>query len=71
MVRRRAKAAGIFSPINNHSFRATGITLFTLNGGELKRAQKMAGHADLRTTQLYDRSNEAITQDEVELIRFT
>jgi hypothetical protein len=38
-----------------HSFRATGITNFLENGGTLEVAQRIAGHADSRTTKLYDR----------------
>ncbi len=68
MIRRRAVAAGIHSPIGNHSFRATGITNF-LNGGTLEHAQDMAAHASPRTTRLYDRRKERITQAQVERIR--
>ena len=53
MVRRRAKAAGIMSPIGNHSFRATGITAYLDNGGTLEHAQAMAAHESPRTTKLY------------------
>lgn len=70
MVRRRAKAVGIRTPIGNHSFRATGITIFRKAGGTLEQAQHMANHASPRTTQLYDRRQDEITQDAVERIRF-
>ncbi|WP_228392749.1 hypothetical protein [Pseudomonas helleri] len=33
MVRRRALAAGIQTLIDNHTFRATGITAYLKNGG--------------------------------------
>ena len=69
MIRRRAAAAGIFSPIGNHSFRATGITAYLANGGALEHAQAMAAHESPRTTKLYDRTRERLTQDEVERIR--
>ena len=36
MIRRRAVAAGIFAPIENHTFRATGITAYLGNGGALE-----------------------------------
>jgi site-specific recombinase XerD len=36
-------------------FRATGITNYLENGGTLEVAQRIAGHADSRTTKLYDR----------------
>jgi site-specific recombinase XerD len=69
MIRRRAIAAGIHAPIGNHSFRATGITAYLSNGGTLEHAQEMAAHESPRTTKLYDRTKERLTQDEVERIR--
>jgi site-specific recombinase XerD len=69
MIRRRAAAAGIMAPIGNHSFRATGITTYLSNGGALEHAQEMAAHESPRTTKLYDRTKERLTQDEVERIR--
>lgn len=69
MVRRRAVAAGIHAPICNHTFRATGITAYLANGGALEHAQEMAAHESPRTTKLYDRTKERLTQDEVERIR--
>jgi hypothetical protein len=56
-------AAGITAPIGNHSFRATGTTAYLANGGTLEHAQSMA-----RTTKLYDRTKERLTQDEIERI---
>jgi site-specific recombinase XerD len=70
MVRRRAAAAGILAPIGNHTFRATGITAYLGNGGALEHAQSMAAHESPRTTKLYDRTQDRLTQDEVERIRF-
>jgi site-specific recombinase XerD len=69
MIRRRAKAVGIHAPIGNHTFRATGITAYLSNGGALEHAQEMAAHESPRTTKLYDRTKERLTQDEVERIR--
>lgn len=69
MVRRRALAAGIKTPIGNHSFRATGITAYLKNGGSLENAAAMAHHASTRTTQLYDRRRDEINLDEVERVR--
>jgi site-specific recombinase XerD len=69
MIRRRAAAACIFAPIGNHTFRATGITAYLENGGALEHAQSMAAHESPRTTKLYDRTKERLTQDEVERIR--
>jgi site-specific recombinase XerD len=69
MIRRRAVAAGVHAPIGNHTFRATGITAYLSNGGALEHAQSMAAHESPRTTKLYDRTTERLTQDEVERIR--
>lgn len=70
MVRRRAMAAGIAAPVGCHSFRATGITAYLANGGTLEHAQAMAAHESPRTTKLYDRTQERLTREEVERIRF-
>jgi site-specific recombinase XerD len=69
MVRRRALAVGIETPIGNHTFRATGITAYLKNGGTLENAAAMANHSSTRTTQLYDRRRDDISLDEVERIR--
>jgi integrase len=55
MVKRRLERAKLPSLFSNHSFRATGITTFLENGGQLETAQSIAGHADPRTTKGYDR----------------
>ena len=70
MVKRRCAIAGLPSAITNHSFRATGITTFMANGGSLERAAHIAGHANPSTTKLYDHSDDAITQDEIERILY-
>ncbi len=69
MVRRRAKACGIESAITPHSFRATGITMHRANGGDIREAQKIAGHADVKTTALYDHTPDAIAVAEVERVQ--
>ena len=68
MIQKRAKAAGLRTKISAHSFRATGITTYLQNGGKLEIAQQMAGHESARTTGLYDRRDDTIALDEVELI---
>ena len=69
MVKYRAKKAGIETlGICNHTFRGTGITAYLDNGGDLDHARHQAGHADSRTTKLYDRRNEEVSLDEVERI---
>jgi integrase len=69
MIRRRGAAAGIRAAIGNHTFRATGITAYLENGGQLEHAQTMAAHESPRTTKLYDRTRDRLTQSEVEKIR--
>ena len=68
MIVRRARAAGIWTRIGNHSFRATGITEYLKNGGKLEIAQTMAAHESARTTGLYDRRDDLVSLDEVERI---
>ena len=69
MVRRRATGAGIETTIGNHTFRATGITAYLKNGGQLETAAAMANHASTRTTQLYDRRADQVSLDEIERVR--
>ncbi len=68
MVRRRASDAGIETAIGCHTFRATGITDYLANGGRIEVAQRMAGHSNAKTTGLYDRRNDDISEGEVEKI---
>ncbi|QJW95379.1 tyrosine-type recombinase/integrase [Frigoriglobus tundricola] len=68
MVRRRAAAAGIETAIGCHTFRATGITNYLINGGTLEKAQQIANHESARTTKLYDRRDDRLSLDEVERI---
>lgn len=69
IVKRRCRAVGLPSSICNHSFRATGITLHQENGGDIEDAARLAGHADTRTTQLYNRSRSALGGFDVERVR--
>jgi len=41
MIVRRAKNAGLLTRLGCHSFRATGITVYLLNGGLLEYAQQV------------------------------
>jgi site-specific recombinase XerD len=68
MIQRRAKAAGVRTHIGNHTFRATGITAYLSNGGQLEIAQQIAAHESPRTTKLYDRRRDDISLDEIERI---
>ena len=68
MVKRRCAAAGLGTTPNCHTFRATGITAYLLNGGTIEGAQAIAAHESPRTTKLYDRTSDEITLDEIERI---
>ncbi|MFC5491417.1 tyrosine-type recombinase/integrase [Dokdonella soli] len=70
MVRRRMAGAGLAGDLGCHTFRGTGITNFLENGGTIETAARIAGHASTKTTQLYDRRQQAVDQAEVERIRF-
>jgi integrase/recombinase XerD len=56
------RRAGLLTRLGCHSFRATGITVYLLNGSLLEYAQQMAAHESARTTKLYDRRNDATTR---------
>jgi integrase/recombinase XerD len=58
MVKRRARRAGLPDRISCHTFRATAITAYLLNGGTLEHAQQIAAHSSRRTTKLYDRTKD-------------
>ena len=68
MVKHRAVAAGLPSSTCCHTFRATGITAYLLNGGTIENAQLIAAHESPRTTKLYDRTGDEISLDEIERI---
>ncbi|MCA9178392.1 MAG: tyrosine-type recombinase/integrase [Planctomycetales bacterium] len=69
MVKRRARAAGVSTEICCHSFRATGITTFVKNGGTPENARKLAAHRDQKTTNMYIRVDDELSQEEVERVR--
>ena len=68
MIKRRARQAGLPETTCCHTFRATGITTYLQNGGTLEHAQRIAAHESPRTTKLYDRTQDAISLDEIERI---
>lgn len=70
MVRRRLQSAGISVMAGCHSFRATGITEFLASGGRIETAALLAGHASLRTTQLYDRRPRDAAMSELAMLSF-
>ncbi len=68
MVKRRIKIAGLPSHLSAHSFRVATITDLLSQGVPLEDVQNLAGHADPRTTRLYDRRQRKITRNIVERI---
>src|SRR6201987_4975849 len=70
LLKRRLRDAGIIGDYSPHSFRATGITNYLENGGTLDVAQRIAGHADSRTTKLYDRRGQKLLVEDMERIRY-
>jgi integrase/recombinase XerD len=68
MIKRRARQAGLPDNIGCHTFRATGITAYLRNGGTVERAAQIANHESTRTTQLYNRTADEISLDEIERI---
>lgn len=69
MVKRRLADAGLpASRLTCHSFRATTITDLLDQGVPLEDVQYLAGHADPRTTRLYDRRKKRVTRNIVERI---
>ena len=66
MVKRRLLDAGLSARISPHSFRVTTITDLLEQGVPLEDVQYLAGHADPRTTRLYDRRTRRVTRNSVE-----
>ncbi|OWK46470.1 phage integrase family protein [Fimbriiglobus ruber] len=68
MVKRRLSDHDLPGRLSPHSFRVATITNLLTNGAALEDVQFLAGHADPRTTRLYDRRQKAVTRNLVERI---
>ncbi len=68
LVKRRMLAAGLGKRLSAHSFRVATITNLLNQGVALEDVQRLAGHADPRTTRLYDRRPQVITRQVVDRI---
>lgn len=68
MVRRRMHDAGLPARLTAHSCRVATITDLLSQGVSLADVQNLAGHADPRTTRLYDRRGRRVTRNIVERI---
>lgn len=67
-VKRRIKKAGLPIQPSSHKFRVTTITDLLSQGVPLEDVQHIAGHADPRTTRLYDRRSKKVTRNIAERI---
>ena len=68
MVKRRLTSASLPTIISPHSFRACAATDLLLQEVPLENVQQLLGHADARTTRLYDRRQKQVTRNIVERI---
>jgi site-specific recombinase XerD len=68
LVKRRLHDAGLPSRLSPHSFRVATVTDLLTQGVPLEDVQYLAGHADPRTTRLYDRRQKSVTRNTVEKI---
>lgn len=68
MVKRRLKDAELPMQFCPHSFRVATVTDLLSQGAPLSDIQYLAGHADPRTTRLYDRRQKAVSRNLVERI---
>ena len=68
LVKRRLGDAGLPSRLSPHSFRVAAITDLLTQGVPLEDVQYLAGHAEPRTTGLYDRRQKKVTRNIVERI---
>ena len=56
---RLTRAAGIDKHLTPHGRRHTAVTLALDAGGPIREVQKLAAHADPRTTMRYDRARQS------------
>ena len=63
MVKRRMRRAGLREELSAHSFRVAVLTDLIDQGVPIEDVQELAGHADARTTKLYDRTNRKVTRN--------
>jgi site-specific recombinase XerD len=68
MLKRRLKKAGLPERISPHSFRVAVATDLLKQNVPLEQVQYLLGHADARTTKLYDRRERQVTRNVVERI---
>lgn len=68
LVKRRLKNAGLPTRLSPHSFRVAAVTDLLSQGVPLEDVQYLAGHAEPRTTALYDRRRKQVARNVVDRI---
>lgn len=68
MLKRRVRDAGLSNRLSPHSFRVRVATDLLSQDVALEEVQYLLGHADPRTTRLYDRRQRKVTRNIVERI---
>lgn len=69
VIKRRLRAVGIKGKYSAHSFRRTAITMALENGMPIELAQKLANHARVETTLLYDERRQAVSNEDLDYLR--
>ncbi len=65
MLKRRLVDAGLPTDVTPHSFRVAAISNLLRSGVPLRAVQELVGHADPRSTEVYDRSDHELPEDVV------
>jgi site-specific recombinase XerD len=68
MMKRRLRKLQLPERLSPHSFRVATITDLPRQNVLLEEVQRLVGHADPRTTRLYERRDRTITRNIVERI---
>jgi integrase/recombinase XerD len=68
MIKQRMSSIGLPEPLSPHSFRVATLTDLLSQGVSLEDVQELAGHADPRTTRLYDRRQKKVMRTVVDKI---
>jgi site-specific recombinase XerD len=68
IIKRKLATAGLPTHLSPHSFRVATVTDLLTQGVPMEDVAYLAGHADPRTTRLYDRRKKSVTRNVVERI---
>jgi len=69
LVKRRLRQLGLPDRLSPHSFRVATVTDLLGQGVALEDVAYLAGHADVRTTRLYDRRERRVTRNGPDRLR--